>query len=244
MWVLLLDTHTPYILPKKFRKHCNSLQVYYYAWKLGKALRDKYNLNDYDKKKIIDIYDDCIRYADEFVKKLWEDVKDYDPILIIHSDHGDSFGEHGFYQHVAPHWLYEELIHTPLIIYNADVKGNIRKPVSLLGIAPTILELIGEENVFPSESLLNNEKEYVISKIISAGKKKIAVRTNECKYMVGQKDEEELYNLRKDPTEQINLVNDHPDIVKEMREIVKKHIKYESELNNIRDRIRRLGGKL
>jgi len=242
LWILLLDTHTPYIPPRKFRS--NLLEVYYYAWKLGKASRGVYKLNNNDIKKIIDIYDSCICYADEFVKKLWKDVKNYDPILIIHSDHGDGFGEHGFYQHAAINGLYEELIHVPLIIYNASIKGRIKAPVSLLGIPPTVLELIGEENVFPSESLLNSRNEYVISKIISAGKIKVAVRTEGWKYIVGQKREGELYNLKEDPREQINLIYDHPDIVRELNEIAKRHIKHAQELSRIRSRLRFISSKL
>jgi len=66
--------------------------------------------------------------------------------MMMHADHGDGLGELGFYRH--PPTLYEELIHVPLVIYNADVKGKVEKLVSLLGLAPTILELIREENEF------------------------------------------------------------------------------------------------
>jgi len=241
LWVLLLDTHTPYIPPRKFRRHCNSfLQAYYYAWKLGKILRAKSKANENNRKKFIDMYDDCIRYADAFVKRLWDDLKDTDPIFIIHADHGDGFGEHGFYQHIAPHWLYEELVHVPLVIYNAGVKGKIEEPVSLLGIAPTILELINEKTEFPSESLLHYDEGYVVSKIFSEGRIKVAVRTKRWKFITGQKETDELYDLKKDPYEQENVINEYPELAKEMRRIVEIHVKQEMEKRRIRERISRL----
>jgi len=235
LWVLLLDTHTPYIPPRKFRKHCNSFQAYYYAWKLGKILRAKSKANENSKKKFIDIYDDCIRYADAFVKRLWDDLKDADPIFIIHADHGDGFGEHEFYQHIAPHWLYEELVHVPLVIYNADVKGKIEEPVSLLGIAPTILELINEQNEFPSKSLLHYDKGWVVSKIFSEGRIKVAVRTKHWKFITGQKSKDELYYLKKDPYEQINVIDEHPDLAKEMGKIAELHIKHSMEIIKVKN---------
>ena len=236
LWILLLDTHIPYIPPRKYRRCSNILEIYYYNWKIGKTVRAKTKQSKEWRDKIIDAYDDCIRYADAFVKRLWEDIKDYDPILIIHADHGDGFCEHGFYYHRVP-CLYEELIHVPLIIYNADVKGKVEKPVSLLGIAPTILELIGMKNEFPSESLLHGGKDWVIVKAYGG---KIAVRTKEWKYIVGQKEEEELYYLKKDPHEQVNLIYEYPKLVDEFKKIVDLHIKCESEKRKIHDIARRL----
>jgi len=124
--------------------------------------------------------------VDIFVKKLWQDLKDDDPIFIIHADHGDGFGEHGFLQH--PPLLYEELIHVPLVIYNADIRGKISEPVSLRSI-PSTIELIGiKQNLFPSKSVLSSEKDtYVISKVFDGNKWKIAVRSKDWKFIMGQK---------------------------------------------------------
>jgi len=233
LWVLLLDTHTPYIPPRRFRKYSNLCQVYYYSWKVGKICRTKRTDEGEKYRKIINVYDDAIRYADHFVGKLWGDIKDYDPIVIIHSDHGDGFYEHGFYQHSGINGLYEELIHVPLIIYNADVKGKIEKPISLLGLSPAILELIGEENKFPSKSFLNGGTDWCISKIFVRGKRIIAVRMKDWKFITGQKEEDELYNLKEDPYERKNVITEHPKLADEMRKIVKSHIRQEKERRRI-----------
>jgi len=237
LWVLLLDTHTPYYPPKHFKHWCktNSIYLTYIYWKLNKQDWKA----DTKNERIINAYDDCIRYADTFVKRLWDDLKDSDPIFIIHADHGDGFGEHGFYHH--PPMLYEQLIHVPLVIYNADVKGRREEPVSLKDLGSTMLELIGEGNEFPSKSFLHGTREeWVISKVFEKGKRKVAVRTKDWKFITGQKEEDELYYLKEDPYEQENVINKYPKLAKEMRKIVKIHVKQEMEKRRIRERISRL----
>ncbi|RLI84477.1 MAG: hypothetical protein DRO98_08520 [Archaeoglobales archaeon] len=239
LWVFLLDTHWPYLSTKRFSSHTSYVSLLYKYWKIGR----KRMLYEKKEKIIIDAYDKSIRYADTFVKRLWEDLKDDDPIFIIHSDHGDGFGEHGFYYHYVPK-LYEELIHVPLIIYNADVKGKIKNPISLRGMASSIIELIGEENIFPCKSFLNGSEDYVISKVFNDEKRVIAVRMRDWKFISGQKDKDELYNLKKDPYEQENVIEEHPDLVREVKDIIKSHIKHEEETRRIRIATSRLKNKI
>ena len=242
LWVLLLDTHLPYMAPKKYRKFGNKSTLYllYLNWKLRKAaFNPNIVISLRERERIINAYDDVICYADEFVNKLWSNLKDDDPIFIIHSDHGEGFGEHGFYYH--PHMLYEELIHVPLIIYNADVKGKIEKPVSLRGLPSTILDLIGEKNEFPSESLLKEDNDLVVSKIFYSGERKVAVRMKDWKFIMGQKKDDELYYLKEDPYEQNNLINRYPKLAEEMRKIARRHIKHDIEKTKIRNKVLIIG---
>ncbi len=242
LWILLLDTHAPYNPPGKFMKYSSIWDVYYYGfahfWKMRK---NKWVCESIDPKlrsKIINTYDDVIRYADTFIERLWNDLVDYDPIFIIHSDHGDEFGEHRIFYH--PPMLYETLIHVPLVIYNADVKGVIKKPVSLVGLASTIFELIDEEVKFPSKSLLQENRDWVISKVFDMDKRRVAVRMENWKFITGQSEKDELYNLKKDPYEQNNVIDEYPDLAKEMRKIAELHIKREIEEKRIRGIISRL----
>ncbi|RLF07949.1 MAG: hypothetical protein DRJ64_02015 [Thermoprotei archaeon] len=239
LWILLIDTHHPYLAPRKFRKWSNFFTMWLSNWRLQKVNWEN-KLSDRERKWLINAYDDSIYYADSFVKRLWDDLEDLDPVFIIHADHGEGFGEHGLYGH-GP-FLYEEFIKVPLIIYNADVKGKIDKPVSLLGLAPTILELVGEENEFSPQSFLNEGKNWVISKVLehARSKEKIAVRMKDYKFITGQKEEDELYYLKKDPHEQKNVISEHPELAKEMRKIVEIHVKQEMEKRTIREIISRI----
>ena len=236
LWVFLLDTHTPYFPPKKKWCDLSYWELAYLFWKINR--RGWKSGSRAEIEKIKNAYDDAIHYADEFVGRLWEDLEDDDPIFVIHADHGDGLGEHGFYRH--PLLLYEELIHVPLVIYNANVEGRINKPISLLGLAPTILELIGEDNEFSSESFLHGGRDWVISKVFDGSRRRIAVRTKDWKFVRGQKEEDELYYLKEDPYEQKNVINEYPELAKEMRRIAEIHVKQEMEKRRIRERISRL----
>jgi arylsulfatase A-like enzyme len=70
-----------------------------------------------------------------------------DTLVVFTADQGEPLGEHGFVRRFRP-WLYEELIHTPLIVRRPRAEGGGRRhralvqPVDLL---PTILEAVGVE---------------------------------------------------------------------------------------------------
>jgi arylsulfatase A-like enzyme len=63
-------------------------------------------------------------------------------IVVILSDHGEEFGEHGY----AGHWrtLYREVLQVPLIVWAPGLLAPARvdAPVSLLDVMPTILDLL------------------------------------------------------------------------------------------------------
>jgi hypothetical protein len=63
-------------------------------------------------------------------------------VVILLSDHGEELWDHGGFEH--GHTLYEELLRVPLIVRAPGVSAaRIDAPVSLLDVAPTILELVG-----------------------------------------------------------------------------------------------------
>src|SRR6185437_8457634 len=66
-------------------------------------------------------------------------------LVVITSDHGESFGEHGLMTHGNA--LYRELIHVPLILWQPGkipAGKRIDTPVSLTSIPATLLEEAGE----------------------------------------------------------------------------------------------------
>ena len=223
LWILLLDTHTPYIPPRYYLDDTNSFEAYYYWLILGNACRSGSRISCDKIKKIIKIYDNCIRYADLFVKRLVKDTSDCDPVYIFHADHGDGFGEHGIYQHTKPHYLYEELIHVPFLIYNVDTTPEkVIYPVSLVDMSGIIFDIInGRDTIFDSAIRKKDDTFYAISRTVTGGAKKIAVRSYPWKLILGQGKGFELYNLKKDPYESENVFMDEQDVAKEFLEIVK-----------------------
>jgi arylsulfatase A-like enzyme len=64
-------------------------------------------------------------------------------LVVLLSDHGEEFGEHGGMGHGRT--LYRELLHVPLIMWAPGLLApkRITTPVSLLDVAPTLLDLLG-----------------------------------------------------------------------------------------------------
>jgi arylsulfatase A-like enzyme len=95
----------------------------------------------------INLYDANLRYGDWAigeVKKLLEKHGIYEKtILIITSDHGESFGEHGFVWHAGG--IYNEATHIPLLIrlpkQNAAAK-RIGALTQTIDILPTVYDLL------------------------------------------------------------------------------------------------------
>ncbi len=99
--------------------------------------------------ELINAYDNQIHRVDGLIAQLLEALEDTGAaertLLIVTSDHGEGLGQHGYYWHGMS--LYEEQLHVPLIVRppagSAWTPGRIAQPVSLLDIAPTVLDVVG-----------------------------------------------------------------------------------------------------
>jgi arylsulfatase A-like enzyme len=101
-----------------------------------------------DLAHIVALYDGEIRLTDEYVGRLVELLRTMrvldDTIIVITSDHGDEFFEHG--QKAHRNNLYDETILVPLVIrYPQRVPAGRVVPgqVRLMDVAPTVLALAG-----------------------------------------------------------------------------------------------------
>lgn len=117
-----------------------------------------------ERENIIGLYDAGIRYTDDaLVKPLLETLRRnglYDRTLIIlTSDHGEEFFEHGGWDHT--HSVYDELIKVPLIVKMPGSKYRGRRIASIVrltDVMPTVLEVCGvpfEESRLDGRSLLS-----------------------------------------------------------------------------------------
>lgn len=98
----------------------------------------------------VDRYDAELRYTDARVGELWHTLERLgladSTILAVTSDHGEEFGEHGLRFHSRS--LYHQAVRIPLVWQVPRALGGgeprvIDTPVSLVDIAPTLLELAG-----------------------------------------------------------------------------------------------------
>lgn len=90
-------------------------------------------------------YEQEIRYLDDQLRRLVGELdRLIDPrelLLVVAADHGEEFGEHGARLHAQ---LYDEVMHVPLLFRwpgHVPAGRRVAAPVSLVDIAPTILQL-------------------------------------------------------------------------------------------------------
>ena len=93
-----------------------------------------------------------IAETDSYIKELFDIFSSHNladnSVVIITSDHGDEFSEHGGLSHDGK--MYCELINVPLLVYDTSSGSHtIEAPVSLIDIPPTICDLM---NVEPAPS--------------------------------------------------------------------------------------------
>ena len=95
------------------------------------------------------LYDGEIRHVDDAVGAFLRGIEDSglarDTCVVLTSDHGEEFGEHGDLLHAKPK-LYQELLHVPLIVWCPSRFAEPRVVDDLVGlvdIAPTLLDLAG-----------------------------------------------------------------------------------------------------
>ncbi len=107
-------------------------------------------MNPGDLKRLLALYDGEIRYTDDSVGAFLHGLAlrglDKNTIVIITSDHGEEFLEHGGRAHLAQCW--EETIRVPLLIKTPwinPVNSSFDSPVSLIDLFPTIPALLGLE---------------------------------------------------------------------------------------------------
>ena len=98
-----------------------------------------------DLDHLLALYDGEIRYTDNEIGRLVTHLKERDvmrnTLMIVTSDHGEEFLEHGSWEHQKT--LYEEVIRVPLIVAGPGVTPRREaRPTSLLDIAPTILDFL------------------------------------------------------------------------------------------------------
>jgi len=91
-------------------------------------------------------YDAEIRLLDDALGRLLATLADRSvldrSILVVTSDHGEAFGEHGEWRHGS--MLYDEVMHVPLIVRGPGVPRDHRVvvPAGLVDVVPTVLDLL------------------------------------------------------------------------------------------------------
>lgn len=161
-----------------------------------------------------------VRYTDSVVERLVGRLDELglldESILVITSDHGDEFGEHGMVGHAKS--AYDEVLHVPLLMVAPGLVPagkRIATPVSLVDLTPTLLALnrLPPLAVSHGESLvpLLRGDPFPANRVLYAeapswGKtgRRIAARAARFKWVASVKGDTPItiYDLTEDPGEQ------------------------------------------
>lgn len=185
------------------------------------------------------LYDAEVRYVDAEVGRLLDALRSLglydDALIIVTSDHGEEFFEHGNFGHGQS--LYDELLGVPLIVKlpGNRTTGRAGAYVPTQAIKATLLDVCGleydnpDENVVSFAPLLDNPEANFEEKPIFSGaacfyEDREAVTFQRTKYIRALHSlEDEMYNLTEDPGELNNIVGGGAPLVGTAHGLLDEH---------------------
>lgn len=154
-------------------------------------------------------------------------------LVVLHSDHGEEFLDHGGYGHGTT--MYDELLRVPLIVAGPGIVNpgrTVAEPVQLLDVLPTLLEAAGVtpppeshgRSLWPLLRGAELAEVPIYSEMIHSSPNELkAVRYQGWKLIYHfATDEVELYDLRADPGEQVNLAGQDPARAEEYLRLLRR----------------------
>lgn len=162
-------------------------------------------------------YMNNMRYADHIVDETLSMLKKYDlyddTLIIVTSDHGEAFGEHGNVSHNTT--VFDDMVMVPFIVKAPGVgPAQVDQLVGLVDIFPTVMELLGSDRTrheFDGRSIAPLLYGYPMEPTIYYSRAmgdnyEMCFRGNDFKYIYYSYKRDEFFDLAVDPDERINLV--------------------------------------
>lgn len=246
LFVHLYDAHGPYRAGEHLESflsdapgpHLQYLPGYQRRWDQNGEVFD--TLNPY-----LDRYDSQIRYQDELVEKLISYVDPEQTLVVLTSDHGETFAERGRAWNLNHgHSVYVEQSRIPMAFRGPGVGvGRLEDIIETVDLLPTVLDLMAVEadgslwegvsfadrlsgsDSAPRDQLGYTSSDSKVKVWASIGyeldvSRKIhsleSPRWKLIKYPGREGDFYELYDRREDPHEMKPVTEAHPDVVERM----------------------------
>lgn len=193
LFINYLDAHEPYFGHRQFAESFNQSAE-------GGSSTD------------LQRYQQEVAYVDQQIGQLFDRLKDNgkfdNSLIIVTSDHGEGFGEHGHHGHCGT--LHEEELHVPLLVRYPGGKIVDTKPVpvSLASLPELVSDVVGKPLVKQSADF--EKPPYVVAelRVCESGACGIARATyldDGRKVIFDGRGGVEMYNLLADPREQYDL---------------------------------------
>jgi arylsulfatase A-like enzyme len=212
-------------------------------WRLGDAFAPREKLMPMDVEGLAALYDGEVHRLDRLVGGLAGQLEARGltgkTLVVITSDHGQEFMEHGLYTY--GHTLHQEVLHVPLIMAGPGIAAPsvVDTPVALLDLAPTLIETAGA--VLPPEaegqSLVPTLKGQPLAgqpiyseSLYRAPQEQKALQRDGYKLILDVVDGElQLYDLETDPAEQEDVSGRQPQVLASMKSELESWLDYVSQ---------------
>jgi len=204
------STHFPYRLPKAARR----------SYLPDRPTRGKFHYLKYpksDRPAVLNRYDNALSYVDEQIGRIYSFLEATDQLestlLVITSDHGELFWDHGMVTHGRS--LFDAEARVPLIVHAPGrvAPADDTSAVSTLDVLPTLAGLleVPSHPAFQGQDLLSTERNVrrPIFMNIQGMKSHDAVVCEGLK-LVKKRGSGELlfFDLNRDPDEKTNLITE------------------------------------
>lgn len=192
--------------------------------------------NEADDRRVKELYYGEVFYLDSLFQKVLDllkrlDLKD-NTMVVLTSDHGEAFGEHGAYGHRT---LYQEVIRVPLIIRVPGYEGGqvvIEAPHMNTDFLPTLAGFTETEYVEMSDgvdmlSAHDPRRPLILTAMTEKQGYSIAIRRDDDKLIVDcppQEFREQLFDLAEDPGENNDRVLDDPNKAGELFDLMQSEV--------------------
>lgn len=249
LWIHYYDPHLPYTPPADHLPTMEPPPAIGTKFSRLEAIRTGLFVPSLTERKWIKaLYEAEVRYVDDNIRELLDTLKRLniynESLIILTSDHGEEFWEHGGYEH--GHTLYNELLWVPLIIKlpQSASKGQISTAVSTQSIMPTVLDVCGidyDSKYLSAESLSslwrhnpNAFQRPMISTGVLYYEDRESVIFDGLKYIRSllTNREELFYDLTRIPQEQISTLSSSPDKVQRARNTLREHNQASAKLRD------------
>ncbi len=235
LFVNYLDVHRPNLRPATAEIPLeDEVVVPRYCPELTRVLRGE-PIPEKLRRSLVNAYDRELEHLDGELSRLLARLDDLglsrDTLVIVTSDHGEHFGEHGLVDHAVQ--LYNETVDVPLIVKGMGIApGRSRKPVQVVDVFPTALEHLGlpVPGACQGTSLLGPAEHPIVSEWYAAANGFLlrpeyqgrfeadlrTIRMGSWRLFEDERGKVELYDLAADPRELHDTAAQNPQLVLEL----------------------------
>lgn len=224
-WVHFISPHAPYVA-RDFASHLYSPD-YEGPFLTDSGPRPEAD-NPRDQARVRELYDGEVLLADRLFAEVLDLLEKHEvsdrTLVILTSDHGEYFGEHGRFRHETVH---EKVVHVPFLMRMPNGhKGQVRvsERHTNTDILPTLADLANAEEVatYDGYSLLKTQpadRILIFSAMTQRERLMMGARKGDHKLIVEcppPEFSESLFNLAEDPGETNDRILDDPALAGEL----------------------------